>query len=291
MLRHVALVSTDGSEELSVSFIRVTRICELRGTLAVTSNRRTLRRNTEYKVQEPHGVTSQKTPFFFAPNLIEIYPKLSQVMRIELLVSKRMLTWRWGVTKLRDLQQWTVMQAANTKRLRPSRLTARGGRAPDSYPTFLLIVASSVWQNNRAAWLMISPPGGITVCRATWIESVTCFFFIFSDWQMTKVQWLLKCHLTQNLTLRNQTLSVNNLPGAYDTYEPGALRSPILPPDYTPTSAAICSCSVSRRSRDRISAQRPTIMSFFSHLTYISGKSINLGKYRFLPRPSQFTVH
>jgi hypothetical protein len=45
MLRRVALVRTDVSEELSASFIGVTRIGEL-GTLAVTSNRRTLRSNT-----------------------------------------------------------------------------------------------------------------------------------------------------------------------------------------------------------------------------------------------------
>jgi hypothetical protein len=42
MLRHVALVRTDVSEELSASFIRVTRICEPRRTVAVTSNRRSL---------------------------------------------------------------------------------------------------------------------------------------------------------------------------------------------------------------------------------------------------------
>jgi hypothetical protein len=42
MLNRVASVRTDVSEELSSSFIRVTRIGEL-GTLAVTSNRRTLR--------------------------------------------------------------------------------------------------------------------------------------------------------------------------------------------------------------------------------------------------------
>jgi hypothetical protein len=41
MLRRVALVRTDVSEELSASFIRVTRIGEL-GTLAVTGNRRAL---------------------------------------------------------------------------------------------------------------------------------------------------------------------------------------------------------------------------------------------------------
>jgi hypothetical protein len=45
MLRRVALVRTDVSEELSASIIRVTRIGEL-GMLAVTSNRRALRINT-----------------------------------------------------------------------------------------------------------------------------------------------------------------------------------------------------------------------------------------------------
>jgi hypothetical protein len=46
MLRRVSLVKPDVSEELSASFIRVTRIGELGTALAVTSNRRTLRRNT-----------------------------------------------------------------------------------------------------------------------------------------------------------------------------------------------------------------------------------------------------
>jgi hypothetical protein len=41
MLRHVSLVRTDVSEELSASFIRVTKIGELGTTLAVTSNRLT----------------------------------------------------------------------------------------------------------------------------------------------------------------------------------------------------------------------------------------------------------
>jgi hypothetical protein len=45
MLRRVALVRTDVSEELSAYFIRVTKIGELGTTLAVTSNRRRLRRN------------------------------------------------------------------------------------------------------------------------------------------------------------------------------------------------------------------------------------------------------
>jgi hypothetical protein len=43
MLRRVALIRTDVSEELSASFIMVTRIRELGTTLALTNNRRSLR--------------------------------------------------------------------------------------------------------------------------------------------------------------------------------------------------------------------------------------------------------
>jgi hypothetical protein len=95
MLRRVALVRTDVSAKRITSIIKVTRIGEL-GTLAVTSNRSTLRRVLQspattnnvssspivvtlmmeamrsdetsgcYKshfLQESHGVTSQKTAF------------------------------------------------------------------------------------------------------------------------------------------------------------------------------------------------------------------------------------
>jgi hypothetical protein len=44
MLRCVALVRTDVSEEFSASLIRVTRIGELGTTLAATSNRRNVHR-------------------------------------------------------------------------------------------------------------------------------------------------------------------------------------------------------------------------------------------------------
>jgi hypothetical protein len=65
----VALVRTDVSEELSASFIRVTRIDELGTTPALTTNRRTLRRNTNTSgrlgpvariLEGPHGVICQK---------------------------------------------------------------------------------------------------------------------------------------------------------------------------------------------------------------------------------------
>jgi hypothetical protein len=48
MLRRVALVRTDVSEESGASFIRVTRIGELGTTQTATSNRRTLRRNARF---------------------------------------------------------------------------------------------------------------------------------------------------------------------------------------------------------------------------------------------------
>jgi hypothetical protein len=47
LLRRMALVRTDVSEEPGASFIRVTKVGELGTTQAATSNRRTLRRNTE----------------------------------------------------------------------------------------------------------------------------------------------------------------------------------------------------------------------------------------------------
>jgi hypothetical protein len=55
MLRRVALVRTDVSGELSASYIRVTRIGELGRRRYVPPKRLFL--------QEPHGVTPQKTPF------------------------------------------------------------------------------------------------------------------------------------------------------------------------------------------------------------------------------------
>jgi hypothetical protein len=87
MLRHVALVRTNVSEELSAYFIKVTRIGALGTSLAVTSNRRSVRRllvtanvvpsspilvNLKKRryvppkrrlLEEPHGVTSQKALF------------------------------------------------------------------------------------------------------------------------------------------------------------------------------------------------------------------------------------
>jgi hypothetical protein len=55
MLRRLALVRSDVSEEPSASFIRVTKIGELGTALAATSNRRTLRRNTSDSCHPDEG--------------------------------------------------------------------------------------------------------------------------------------------------------------------------------------------------------------------------------------------
>jgi hypothetical protein len=55
MLRRVALLRTDVSEERIAFIIRMTRIGELGITLAVTSNRRTLRRNTSISCYPDDG--------------------------------------------------------------------------------------------------------------------------------------------------------------------------------------------------------------------------------------------
>jgi hypothetical protein len=55
MLRHVALIRTDVSEERIASIIRLRRIGELGVTLALIS---------DGFFQEPHGATLQMTAFF-----------------------------------------------------------------------------------------------------------------------------------------------------------------------------------------------------------------------------------
>jgi hypothetical protein len=63
MSRRMNLVRTDVSEELSASFIRVTRIGEVGTTLAVASVVPSLSMFPPKRrfLQEPHSVTSQKT--------------------------------------------------------------------------------------------------------------------------------------------------------------------------------------------------------------------------------------
>jgi predicted hotdog family 3-hydroxylacyl-ACP dehydratase len=62
MFRRVDHVRTDISQEISASVIRVTRMGELGTALAVTSNRRTLRRNTFLRSVRRLLVTANVVP-------------------------------------------------------------------------------------------------------------------------------------------------------------------------------------------------------------------------------------
>jgi hypothetical protein len=74
----VALVRTDVSEELSASIIRVTRIGELGTTLAVTSNRLTLR------------ISAKDISFRFAAQTCEEFkPEVNQFLFFSLFLSLR----------------------------------------------------------------------------------------------------------------------------------------------------------------------------------------------------------
>jgi hypothetical protein len=69
MLPRVAFVRTDVSEERFAFIIRVTKTSELGTILAATGNRSTVKRAATVPpklrfLQEPYGVTSQKTAFF-----------------------------------------------------------------------------------------------------------------------------------------------------------------------------------------------------------------------------------
>jgi hypothetical protein len=81
MLRRVAVVKNDDSEEHITSIIKVTRIGELE-TLAVTSMRSTLRRryfpHKRWFLEDPHGIASQKTACFVLNGSCERQDTLKQ---------------------------------------------------------------------------------------------------------------------------------------------------------------------------------------------------------------------
>jgi hypothetical protein len=84
MIHHVALVRTDFSEELSASVIRVTRIGELGTTLAVTSNRRTLSRSTNYKYQIHLVLLRSVRRLLVTASVVPNSPILSTLIKEEL---------------------------------------------------------------------------------------------------------------------------------------------------------------------------------------------------------------
>jgi hypothetical protein len=77
MLRRVILLRTNVSKERIASIIRVIKIGELGTNIAVTSNRR-----IQLFLQEPEGVTSQRTAFFMTLRLLQS-PLMEHVYQIK----------------------------------------------------------------------------------------------------------------------------------------------------------------------------------------------------------------
>jgi hypothetical protein len=99
MLPRVTSVRTDVSQELSTSFIRVTRIGELGTTLAVTSNWRRLRRNTKWAwesfLQVPHGVTIPEDAILHSHRR-----EKRQILQACYCLLSVNWTMQWGLTRL-----------------------------------------------------------------------------------------------------------------------------------------------------------------------------------------------
>jgi hypothetical protein len=98
MLRRVALIRTNVSEELGASFIRVTRIGEIGTTLPVTSNRRTLRRNASWlmlcKIWGFHGCPYEECSLLGYKNPVRTSEETHYVSTTE--SSRLMLCKIWG---------------------------------------------------------------------------------------------------------------------------------------------------------------------------------------------------
>jgi hypothetical protein len=150
MLDRVALVRNDVSEELSASFFRVTRIGELGTMLAVTSNRRMLRRNTT----QPRGVTSQKTPLFIVTTV-----KITNLTYVNF----SFLWWIWslhsntyGEHDLSDYSKVYYCRHLMTFWKNISPLSS----GPQSKPSKKL--ATSTW---HAEWIMHRKPNLVCVTK------------------------------------------------------------------------------------------------------------------------------
>jgi hypothetical protein len=89
MLRRVALVRTNISEEFISSIIRVTRFVELGTMLIITSNRHMLRRNTDDAI--PHSHRRENLKSYFRSRILHTYEQdcIDISMYLEIIVKKK----------------------------------------------------------------------------------------------------------------------------------------------------------------------------------------------------------
>jgi hypothetical protein len=153
MLRRVSLVRTDVSEELSASFIRVTRIGELGTTLAVTSKRRKLwmlEWNSELWMHRGVG-GGEKVAWVVNGQSTKRGPKLRKKGRAGLFVNT--LWMRNRIAKC----PWVM-----------SRKFGRGATTPFSIPIWAGLVIPSGLKRQHSTNYMLQLLGNVTKFRREW---------------------------------------------------------------------------------------------------------------------------
>jgi hypothetical protein len=114
MLRRVALVRTDVLEELSASLITVTKTGKLGTTLAVTSNRRMLRRNTTSVLK--------RATWRNIPEGAILHSHCREISNVTQILPNSGFAWRnWKKSRTRLVTTARVLNTAKNSAITPSR--------------------------------------------------------------------------------------------------------------------------------------------------------------------------
>jgi hypothetical protein len=150
MLRRLALVRPDVSEELSAVLFRVTRIGELGTTLALTSNRRTLRRN--YLLMSICGLTTGLLINVLIQNwtYLEIEIEMKNAAFCDIRPCDSFKSWRFGGTIFHIIRRTRIGELERALAVTSNRSTLRrktmwAARCNIPVDGILLVTAVKAW--------------------------------------------------------------------------------------------------------------------------------------------------